>query len=208
MEYRLLICSDSAEWCDCLAAAFENNRRFRLLGTFATPDIVETAANQYPDVILWQVNTNDPLPVISEINIKSPFSQLVIILRDPGKYDMQGLIDSGIRGCLPVRLLPQQIVRAVELIVDAGVLCLPRFGPEYNGRKLSADVSSTLELLTKREQDVLSMVSRGNTNQEISSALFISESTVKSHLRSIFRKLGVRKRSEAQAMVAQAHITV
>jgi DNA-binding NarL/FixJ family response regulator len=208
MEYRLLISSNSAEWRDCLAAAFESHSKFRLLGTFSTPGIVEAAANQYPDIILWEVNEGDPLPVISEINVKSPLSRLVIVLRDPGKYDMQGLVDSGIRGCLPVRLLPQQIVRAVELIVDAGVLCLPRFGPEYNGRKDTVDISSVMGLLTKREQDVLSMLGKGNTNQEISSALYISESTVKSHLRSIFRKLGVRKRSEAQAMVARAKIPV
>ncbi|HHY31315.1 MAG TPA: response regulator transcription factor [Syntrophaceticus sp.] len=113
------------------------------------------------------------------------------------------LVRSGIKGCLPVRLLPKQIVYAVELIVDAGVLCIPRFGQEYNGKRGTTETSLLLSSLTRRELDVLSLLGRGHTNQEIASDLYISESTVKSHLRSIFRKLGVKKRHEAQAIALQ-----
>ena len=58
----------------------------------------------------------------SEIKAKSPLTRLVIVLRDPGEYNMTELIRLGLHGCLPLRLLPKQIVRAVELILDAGVL--------------------------------------------------------------------------------------
>ncbi|MEG3069136.1 MAG: helix-turn-helix transcriptional regulator [Syntrophaceticus schinkii] len=50
---------------------------------------------------------------------------------------------------------------------------------------------------------MLASLSKGHSNEEIASTLFISKSTVKSHLRSIFRKLEVRNRNEAQALALQ-----
>ena len=111
MKYRIAIVSNSAEWCECLTAAFE---------------LIEAGVSLYPDVILWKVN-GDPKPVISEAKAKSPLTRLVIVLRDPGEYNMTELIHLGLHGCLPMRLLPKQLVSAVELIMDAGVLSLPRF---------------------------------------------------------------------------------
>jgi len=61
--------------------------------------------------------------------------------------------------------------------------------------KLAAGLSS--EALTGRELDVLALLARGKSNKEISVNLYISETTVKSHLRSIFTKLNVLSRTEA-----------
>jgi DNA-binding NarL/FixJ family response regulator len=55
--------------------------------------------------------------------------------------------------------------------------------------------------LTKRESDVLQLLAKGSSNREISRQLFLSEKTVKAHLASVFRKLGVTNRTQA-AMVA------
>ena len=63
--------------------------------------------------------------------------------------------------------------------------------------KLAAHMSG--EALTSREIDVLRLVARGRSNKEIGSDLFISEATVKTHLRSVFEKLGVLSRTEAIA---------
>ncbi len=202
MKYRIAIVSNSAEWCECLTAAFKISDSFHVLGTFSTPELIEAGVSLYPDVILWKVN-GDPKPVISEAKARSPLTRLVIVLRDPGEYNMTELIHLGLHGCLPMRLLPKQIVSAVELIMDAGVLCLPRFGPEYHNKINSQDDFSLLGTLTKREQEVFTLLRKGLTNSEIASALYISESTVKSHLRSIFRKLGIKKRNEAQILALQ-----
>jgi DNA-binding NarL/FixJ family response regulator len=56
------------------------------------------------------------------------------------------------------------------------------------------------DTLTRREQEVYTLLKKGQTNSEIASRLYISESTVKSHLRSIFRKLGVHRRNEVLAI--------
>lgn len=91
-----------------------------------------------------------------------------------------------------------QIVDAVELIVAAGMLCLPRFGPEFfKNCNNSNHGCSLLDTLTEREREVLKFLDKDLSNKDIAAAMYLSESTVKSHLRSIFRKLGVRKRREA-----------
>jgi DNA-binding NarL/FixJ family response regulator len=204
MKYRLLIFSDTLEWSDCLANVFNKNSSFDVLGVFPVSDILQTVADYYPDIILWKLDSNNLLPVIADICAKNPFSRLVVVVRDPSEFDMYELIRSGISGCLPFRLLSQEIVYAIKLVVEYGVLCLPRFGPEYDANNTSHDVpsnvSTSIGCLTNREQDVLTLINQGESNQEIASNLFISESTVKSHLRSIFRKLGVKHRHELRTL--------
>ncbi len=65
--------------------------------------------------------------------------------------------------------------------------------------RIEARLGSRLkrEDLTQREQEVLRFIVQGRSNKEISAALFISEDTVKSHLKVVFRKLGVNARTEA-----------
>ena len=73
--------------------------------------------------------------------------------------------------------------------------------PPALGAKLAARMSS--DALTSREIDVLKLLAKGRSNKEIGSNLFVSESTVKSHVRSTFTKLHVMSRTEAIATANQ-----
>ena len=72
MRYRILIVSDSVEWCESLNTGFKLNGSFHVLGILSTPELIDSGVSLYPDVVLWEVN-DDPLPLISEIKTKSPF---------------------------------------------------------------------------------------------------------------------------------------
>lgn len=61
----------------------------------------------------------------------------------------------------------------------------------------------THQLLTQREREVLALLGAGKRNREIAAALWISENGVESHLKNIYRKLGVRNRVEAVLRAAQ-----
>lgn len=201
--YRILISGNPAEWCDCLVAAFKRNKSFEVVGCVPFPELVGTAGTLYPDVVLWKVNDGNPIKELCELKDKSPFSLTVTMVRDPGEYDLLELVKAGVKGCLPLRLLPMQIVNAVELIVAAGMLCLPRLSPGFNHCSNSARRYSLLDTLTEREREVLKLLDKDLSNKDIAAALYLSESTVKSHLRSIFRKLGVRKRRDALKVVRE-----
>src|SRR5260370_30524190 len=81
--------------------------------------------------------------------------------------------------------------------VSRGETCIPQSLVE----KLAAGVSG--ETLTGRELQVLTLLARGKSNKEIGANLYISETTVKAHLRSIFSKLNVLSRTEAIAAASR-----
>lgn len=196
-EFRVLICGNNPGWCKSLAAAFAENIAFDVGGSVKSEDMIATSARIYPDVVLWKLEYDDAVPVLKELRLKCPLVVPVVLVKDLKKVNPLALIRAGACGCLPIRLLPRQVVQAVEFIVKTGILCLPRPGPDFFEHQQNGKRPAALDSLTGREQEVLSLLGKNFSNQEIARALFISESTVKTHLRSIFRKLGVRNRSEA-----------
>ena len=195
-EYRVLIGGGSPQWRAGLGAAFTGNVAFEVAGSVDSSELLEAAARVYPEVVLWKPEDEDPVPVIRELKLKCPFTLPVLMVHDPQKVDLMELLRAGVRGCIPLRLLPRQIVHSLELIVTAGLVCLPRLGPEFFGSPNNG-TGTALDGLTRREREVLSLLGKNLSNQEIAQALFLSVSTVKTHLRSIFRKLGVKNRAEA-----------
>ncbi|MCR4401019.1 MAG: response regulator transcription factor [Syntrophomonadaceae bacterium] len=206
-EFRILLGGHSLEWCEALAAAFLKNPLFEVAGTADAEVLVDRAAGMHPDIVLWDAGEEDPGLTVRELCVKCPFTHPVVIVSDPRRLDINALLKAGLRGCLPARLLPCQVVEAVELIVKAGILCLPRLNPDSlsggNGRNGEL---AALDTLTAQERRVLALLGESMSNQEIASALYLSESTVKAHLRNIFQKLGVRNRTQALMLAMKAGI--
>lgn len=196
-EFTILLGGQSPEWRESLVAAFAANGSFEVIGHVANADLLPAAGRLHPDIVLWNVAGEDPVTTVGELKRRCPFVFPVVLVDNPQKLDLLALLRAGTWGCLPLRLLPRQIVHAVELIVKAGMLCLPRLGPEFFSLAERGRSPVDADLLTGREREVLSLLGQNLSNQEIGRRLFMSESTVKTHLRSIFRKLGARNRTEA-----------
>lgn len=199
-DFSVLVSGHSKEWRENLVAAFKQNGFEKVVSDDET-DLMQLVRKIYPDVVLRRVdNHSEPIELVKELKSLSPFTIAIIIVDNPDYYDIQGLISYGVMGCLPIRLRPRQIVMAVELIVSAGILCLPRLSPRVFGhyQESSKDI---LHLLTAREKEILHMLRKNNSNQEMADELYLSISTVKTHLRSIFRKLGLRSRREALVLL-------
>jgi DNA-binding NarL/FixJ family response regulator len=163
--------------------------------------LIEQAGIIQPDLVVWKVSGTDFLVLLKELINTCPVLQILIIVENPGDYDILAIINSGVRGLLPMRLLPRQIVKAAELIVGAGIMCLPRPGPENLKSPQQGSEFLGASLLTHREREVIQHLSQGYSNSEIAKNLGLSESTVKSHLRNAFKKLKVRNRTEALALL-------
>jgi DNA-binding NarL/FixJ family response regulator len=97
-----------------------------------------------------------------------------------------------------MRLLARLRRHAAELAQAGGMPVMAPAGADTRGRGGSRPPLDTVDSpLTAREREVIELVSAGATNQEIANALVISESTVKSHVKHILRKLGAANRAEA-----------
>ncbi len=207
-KFRVLISCETIQFCDSLAAVIGEADIFKVVGkSTGSADLIDAASRLQPDIILWTVNGADPLPVITALCLNSPFVLPVILVDDPKRVNLMELLRVGVRGCLPTRLFPRQIVQSLELIVLAGMLCLPRPGPEFFNHHSNGNGQVSQPALSEREHQVLTLLGKSLSNQEMARALFLSESTVKTHLRSLFRKLGVRSRSEALLLAMHLGLT-
>jgi DNA-binding NarL/FixJ family response regulator len=103
----------------------------------------------------------------------------------------------GARGFVHAGMEPGQIARAVE-VVEGGEVVAPRKLLEF---LIANEEPGDLEALTPRQRDILGLVAEGLSNAEVARRLFLSESTVKQHLRATYKVLGVKDRKEAAKFV-------
>jgi DNA-binding NarL/FixJ family response regulator len=147
-----------------------------------------------PDVTLLDLRMPelDGVGVIKEIRAVDEKARFVVLTTFDGDEDIFRAIQAGAKGYL-LKDVPREALMDCIRRVHAGETCIP----VHLAMKLAERVSG--ETLSEREIDVLKLMARGKSNKEIGSGLFISEGTVKSHVKNIFAKLNVISRTEAVA---------
>ena len=103
----------------------------------------------------------------------------------------------GARGFIHAGMELDQIARAVE-VANEGEIVTPRKLLEY---LIANDDPTDLDALTVRQREILQLVAQGLSNAQIAKSLFLSESTVKQHLRATYKVLGVSDRKEAARLI-------
>ena len=121
---------------------------------------------------------------------------MLVLTTYDNEEDIFHALESGARGYLLKDTTKEELVTAVRRIHQ---------GERYLPQAVAARLADRLvrPSLTPRELDVLRLVSRGRTNKEMASAMFISEETVKTHMKALFQKLGVHDRAEAVSVSLQ-----
>ena len=132
---------------------------------------------------------------------KDPSAPPVLILTTFGEDEvLSAALRAGASGFLLKDAPGEEIIRAVRTVAAGGAYLDPQVTHRVlagyrHGAVVSPD--GVLEALTAREREVLRLIGRGRTNEEIASALFIAEATVKTHVSHLFDKLGLRDRAAA-----------
>ena len=145
-----------------------------------------------PDVTLLDLRMPklDGVGVIDEIRQQDTSARIIILTTYDADNDIYRAIKAGAKGYLLKDARREELLDCIRKVNRGGTSI-----PQALVEKLAAGMSS--ETLTGRELGVLMLLARGKSNKEIGANLFISETTVKGHLRNIFTKLNVLSRTEA-----------
>jgi DNA-binding NarL/FixJ family response regulator len=157
-----------------------------------------------PDVILMDVRMPDldGISATREVLAVSPDVRVVILTTFEEDDYIFGALNAGASGFLLKRTKPEELIAAILAIAAGDSLLSPsvtRRVIERMARQPVADPSASerLDELTPREREVLELIARGLSNSEIAAALFVEESTVKTHVKRILMKLRLRDRVQA-----------
>jgi DNA-binding NarL/FixJ family response regulator len=154
-----------------------------------------------PDVTLMDLRLPDISGIDVLIAIRTEFAEarVIILTTFEGDVEIQRALEAGARGYILKNMPPKELVDVIRQ-VHAGKKRVP---PEV-ASKLAEHLSD--ESLTEREIGVLRHVAGGNRNRDIAERLFISEETVKVHIKHIMEKLGASDRTQAVAIAVRRGI--
>jgi DNA-binding NarL/FixJ family response regulator len=205
MPVRVLLVDDDDLMRAGLTAVLSSDATIDVVGE--APDgraAVERAIEVRPDVVLMDVRMPglDGIAATRELLAVSPGVKVVVLTTFEQDDYIFGALSAGASGFLLKRTRPEELIAAIHTVAAGESLLSPSVTRTVIQRVAGqpapdAVAEARLDELTARERDVLELMARGLSNSEIAATLVIEESTVKTHVRHILRKLRLRDRVQA-----------
>lgn len=153
-----------------------------------------------PDILLLDINmpNKNGIEVLKELRSKKDETKVLILTVHNEVEYLVKAVDIGVDGYILKDSESAELKKAIEAIINGENYIQSQLIPLLNARLIKRDTDrDKIELLTKREREVLIQVANGMFNKEIADSLLISERTVKNHISSIFKKIEVSDRTQA-----------
>ena len=167
-------------------------------------EIEQIAAKHSPAVVLLNFAALDTPVEVQAIAQRLPEARILVLANRPTAAECTQMLSFGATGCLSKETEARDVVNAIHL-ASRGMHVLPRSAAAGGGlSRLGMEGNE----LTSREGEVLELLQDGHTNSEIADALSIGVETVRTHARSIYRKLGVPSRRELARRAQQEPVVV
>jgi DNA-binding NarL/FixJ family response regulator len=158
-----------------------------------------------PDIILMDVN----MPVVDGISAVQTLrgmkhkARIIMLTISQHEADLMGAIAAGADGYILKNSEPEHLRKSIILTYEGKSVLSPEVTAPVLKALVRTQTGSGSDVLSDRELEVLQCLARGQTTMKISSQLFISENTVKTHIRHILEKLDASNRTEAVSKAIQ-----
>ncbi|MEX0796950.1 MAG: response regulator transcription factor [Acidimicrobiia bacterium] len=200
----VLIVDDAELFREALKAAFEGEGFEVVASARRAMEGIDLARKHTPDLVILDLLMPglSGLEVVSSIIKVSPVSRVVLLTSSESAEDLLEAVRNGAAGYMTKDTPLPRLVDAMRDVLNGGAA----ISPAMSGKLFSAlrdllkhhgATMSRRPELTGRELEVLSLVADAKTSREIADKLFISENTVRNHVRNILDKLGMKSRFEA-----------
>lgn len=193
---RILSVDDHPLLREGLAALINNQPGMHLVAQASNAqEGIEQFRKHRPDVTLMDLRLPDKSGVEAMRTIRAEFpeARVIVLTTFEGDVEIQRALEAGARAYILKNMPPKELVEVIAQ-VHAGKKRIP----SQIAAQLAEHVSD--EALTQREIEVLGQLAGGNRNRDIAEKLFITEETVKVHIKHIMDKLGASDRTQAVAI--------
>ncbi len=205
-EIKIVIADDYRLFREGIRQILRQEKGIQIVGEAVNGlQTINVVKDLRPDVVLLDIAMpeQDGIQVILPITQKSPKTKALVLTSSTDEAMIFKSLKAGAKGYLSKDSSVSDLTKAIKAVHQGELWIerklMARFFDEEAIRDSKGGIphGRTEEGLTPREQEVLSLLTKGCTNKEIAQDLFISEKTVKTHLSNIFRKLKVTRRLEA-----------
>lgn len=201
MSVSVGIVEDHEEFRKSLVFLVSSIKEYEVAWSFGS--VEEALENKKStDVVLLDIN----LPRITGLEAIQVFKNIwpdtkivmLTILED--EYNIMTAIKNGADGYILKKTNPQKILDAIQQVFEGGAALTPMVAKQVLSYfKPASKVKENISVLTKREQEILSYIVSGITNEQIALELFISTQTVRNHIKNIYEKLHVHSKAQVVA---------
>jgi DNA-binding NarL/FixJ family response regulator len=199
----IYIADDHPIVVDGLKEILKNSEQWKVIGTAHNGEEVQALMNrERADVVILDINMPkmDGIQCTRWIKEKYPTTKVIILTMFPEKTYIDQLIKVGVDGCLLKSRGTKDLIDAIDRVTS---------GKSYfdSVKDFTNEVKITSEYkLSEREIEIIRLVVDGLTSAEIADKLFLSEHTVKTHRKNIFRKIGISHTSQLASFALNHHL--
>ncbi|MGD2101809.1 MAG: response regulator transcription factor [Acidimicrobiia bacterium] len=200
----VLIVDDAELFREALRAAFTQEGFDVVAAAADAMAAIDLAREHEPDLVMLDLLMPgmSGLEVVGAIIKASPRSRVVLLTASESAEDLLAAVKAGASGYMTKDTPLPRLASAMRDVLDGGAAVSPAMGGKLFSAfrdllRHSGAASIRRPELTGREIEILGLVGEGNTSKEIAELLFISENTVRNHVRNILDKLGLKSRFEA-----------
>lgn len=205
---RMLLVDDHPVVRQGLRMLIESMLACEVVEAGSAAEAVQAAQSGAFDLVLLDARLpgHDGLWALRRIREARPALPVLMVSTYDSEDYVEGSLDAGAAGYLLKEATAEQLGEAIDVALSGhGIYLHPIVAQRILAHQRHG---ASVEALSEREMEVLSLLAEGATNQEIAARLYLTEKTVKSHLSRIFRKLAVSNRTQAAAKAIREHVVL